>query len=125
MLIYGEPVHMVEKAQDVDRLLSEWHHGFRLRGLVATLPWLIHPIVSVSGLKPILMPRKGHSTGSGHIMSVRLRITPTSFAPYFVGRLNENRFQVHEKLFQHRLQSPHLAKPGNLFDRYVNIFHVL
>lgn len=69
-LIYGKSVGMVERGCDVDGLISEWHHVFTLGGLVATLPWLIHPIITNPWLKRFLMPSKLHSTGSGHIMSV-------------------------------------------------------
>lgn len=61
---------MVEEGRDVDRLISEWHRVFTLGGLIATLPWLINPIIRNRYLKTFLMPSKGHNTGSGHIMSV-------------------------------------------------------
>ena len=70
-LIYGESVGMVQSGCDVDGLISEWHHEFTLGGLVATLPWLVRPIITNPWLKRFLMPTKGNSTGSGHIMSVR------------------------------------------------------
>lgn len=69
-LIYGVPVGMVEKGRDIDRLISEWHHMFRLGGLMATLPWLIQPIITNRCLKPFFMPSKRHGSGSGHIMTV-------------------------------------------------------
>ena len=61
---------MVEKGHDVDRLIGEWHRVFTLGGLVATLPWLIRPIIMNRYLKIFLMPSKRHGTGSGHIMLV-------------------------------------------------------
>lgn len=61
---------MVEEGRDVDRLISEWHHVFTLGGLVATLPWLVNPIIRNRYFKTFFMPSKGHSTGSGHVMSV-------------------------------------------------------
>ena len=94
-LIYGRPVRMVERGEDVDGLVSEWHKIFRLGGLVATLPWLVHPIISAPLLKDIFMPHKGHTTGSGHIM------------------------KMHEKLFNDRLQNPQRAIPGNFFDSFL------
>lgn len=69
-LIYGEPTGMVEAGRDVDGLINEWHSVFTLGGLVATLPWLVHPIISNRLFKPFFMPRKSHSRGSGHVMSV-------------------------------------------------------
>lgn len=69
-LIYGVPVGMVEMGREVDRLISEWHYILTLGGLMATLPWLINPIVTNRFLKPFLMPSKRHGTGSGHIMKV-------------------------------------------------------
>ena len=69
-LIYGRPVGMILQGRDVDDLITKWHDIFTLGGLVATLPWLIHPIISAPWLRNFLMPRKGHSFGSGYIMSV-------------------------------------------------------
>lgn len=68
---------------------------FLLGGLVATLPWLIHPFITSWPFKRYLMPRKGHSSGSGAIM------------------------ESHGKLFQHRLENPQLAHPGNIFDGFL------
>lgn len=61
---------MVEEGRDVENLIKSWHDMFRLGGLVATLPWLIHPVISNSLLKKYLMPQKGQKHGAGHIMSV-------------------------------------------------------
>ena len=69
-LIYGVPVGMVENGRDIDGLISEWHRTFTLAGLVATLPWLLGPIITNRYLKSFLMPSKGHRTGSGHVMTV-------------------------------------------------------
>ena len=69
-LIYGVPAGMVENGRDVDHLIKEWHHIFTLGGLIATLPWLINPIITSRYLKPFLMPSKRHGTGSGHVMTV-------------------------------------------------------
>ncbi len=69
-LIYGKSVGMVQSGCDVDGLISEWHHMFTLGGVVATLPWLIRPLITNQWLKKFLMPTKGDSRGSGHIMSV-------------------------------------------------------
>ena len=70
-LIYGKSTDMVQNDCDVDGLIGEWHHEFTLGGMVATLPWLVVPIIKNPWLKRFLMPTKGNSTGSGHIMSVR------------------------------------------------------
>ena len=70
-LIYGKPVGMVEKGEDVNGLIKHWHHVFTLGGLVGTLPWLIHPIITNNWLKRFLMPNKSHHSGAGHIMNVR------------------------------------------------------
>lgn len=69
-VIYGVPLGMVEKGRDVDRLIGEWHRVFTLGGLIATLPWLIGPIINNRYLKPFLMPSKWHGHGIGHIMRV-------------------------------------------------------
>lgn len=69
-LIYGTPAGMVESGSDVDHLIGEWHRAFTLGGLVATLPWLMDPIITNRYLKPFLMPSKRHDIGSGHIMRV-------------------------------------------------------
>ena len=69
-VIYGVPVGMVDKGRDVDRLISEWHRVFTLGGLIATLPWLVVPIINNRYLKPFLMPSKWHGHGTGHIMRV-------------------------------------------------------
>lgn len=61
---------MVEEGRDVDELVLQWHRIFTLGGLVATLPWLVHPIIRSWPLKTFLMPRKGHRSGSGHVMKV-------------------------------------------------------
>ena len=61
---------MVESGCDVDCLISDWHHEFTLGGLVATLPWLVHPIITNRWFKRFLIPSKGNNMGSGHIMSV-------------------------------------------------------
>lgn len=61
---------MVEQGRDVQDLIKSWHDMFHLGGLVATLPWLIHPIISSPVLKNYLMPQKGQSRGSGYVMSV-------------------------------------------------------
>ena len=61
---------MVENGRDIDGLISEWHRTFTLAGLVATLPWLIGPIITNRYLKSFLMPSKGHRTRSGHVMTV-------------------------------------------------------
>ena len=67
-LIYGEPVGMTIEGRDVNGLVAQWHKIFTLGGLVATLPWLIHPIISIKWLG--LMPSKSHKFGAGHIMNV-------------------------------------------------------
>ena len=69
-LIYGEPAGFVAQEKDVNALIESWHDMFRLGGLVATLPWLIHPLITSWPLKRYLMPHKGQSRGSGAIMSV-------------------------------------------------------
>ena len=69
-LIYGEPAGFVDQEQDVDGLIEAWHDMFRLGGLVATLPWLIHPLITSWPLKRYIMPHKGQDSGSGSIMSV-------------------------------------------------------
>ena len=70
---------MVEQERDVDGLISQWHSVFTLGGLVATLPWLIHPIISSPLFKKRFMPNKYHTTGSGHIMTVSF-LTPRFLA---------------------------------------------
>jgi len=69
-LLYGRPVGMIEQGRDVDNLIESWHDMFTMGGLVATLPWLVHPVITSWLFKDYLMPRKGHKGGSGHIMSV-------------------------------------------------------
>ena len=69
-LTYGKPAGMVEQGRDVQNLIKSWHDMFHLGGLVATLPWLIHPIICSPVLKNYLMPQKGQSRGSGYVMSV-------------------------------------------------------
>ena len=71
---------MVKSGQDVDHLIKSWHDMFRLGGLVATLPWLVHPIISFPLLRQYLMPQPGHKSGSGHIMSVSM-IVPDEIQP--------------------------------------------
>lgn len=68
---------MVEAGHDVENLIKSWHDMFRLGGLVATLPWLIHPLINAYPFNKYLMPRKGHRSGSGHIMSVSARAVQT------------------------------------------------
>ena len=66
---------MVTAGQDVDKLISEWHKMFTMGGLLATLPWLVKPIISNPVLKPLLMPSHSHPTnskGSEHVISVSL-----------------------------------------------------
>ena len=60
----------MENGRDIDGLICQWHRVFTLGGLVATLPWLVHPIISSPWLKNFFMPSKLHHTGSGHVMSV-------------------------------------------------------
>ncbi|KAL9097015.1 MAG: hypothetical protein Q9165_000979 [Trypethelium subeluteriae] len=96
-LIYGKPVGMTIEGRDIDELVAQWHKVFTLGGLVVTLPWLIHPIISVKWLG--LMPSKSHKFGSGHIMN------------------------VHEQLFKQRLHKPELAKDGNMFDSLLHTTH--
>lgn len=81
-VIYGVPVGMVDKGRDVDRLISEWHRVFTLGGLIATLPWLVVPIINNRYLKPFLMPYKWHGHGTGHIIRVGgiLGLSKASFA---------------------------------------------
>ena len=76
-LIYGTPVGMVKAGRDVDKLISEWHKMFTLGGLLATLPWLIYPIISNPFLKPFFMPSHTNPTkmGSDHVISVRSSMT--------------------------------------------------
>ncbi|KAL8956243.1 MAG: hypothetical protein Q9193_006180 [Seirophora villosa] len=76
-MTYGEATGMVEQGRDVNGMISEWHRVFTLGGLVATLPWLINPLIHHPLLKRFLMPSKQHDWGSGHIMLVR---EPTSTA---------------------------------------------
>ena len=61
---------MVEKGSDVDGLIREWHRMFPWGGLLASLPWLINPILLNNLLKRYLMPSKMQNIGTGHIMSV-------------------------------------------------------
>jgi hypothetical protein len=74
-MIYGKSVGMVQEGRDVHGLINEWHSMFPLGGLVCTLPWLVHPIITSRIFVKHLMPRKGHSRGSGHIMTVRESIS--------------------------------------------------
>ena len=76
-LIYGKTAGMVEAGHDVENLIKSWHEMFRLGGLVATLPWLIHPLINAYPFNKYLMPQKGHRSGSGHIMSVSARSVQT------------------------------------------------
>ena len=76
-LIYGKTAGMVEAGYDVENLIKSWHDMFRLGGLVATLPWLIHPLINAYPFNKYLMPQKGHRSGSGHIMSVSARPVQT------------------------------------------------
>lgn len=69
-MIYGEPIGMVEKGSDIDGLISQWHRVFPLGGLLATLPWLINPLITNRFLNRFLMPSKRQSIGSGHVMTV-------------------------------------------------------
>ena len=69
-LIYGEPAGFVAQGKDVGGLIKAWHDMFRLGGLIATVPWLIHPLITSWPLRRYMMPQKGQSTGSGVIMSV-------------------------------------------------------
>ncbi|KAL8974487.1 MAG: hypothetical protein Q9197_001277 [Variospora fuerteventurae] len=91
-MIYGEATGMVEQGCEVNGLISEWHRAFTLGGLVATLPWLINPLIHHPFFKRFLMPSKRQDWGSGHIM------------------------RSHERLFKHRLRKPELARRGNIFD---------
>lgn len=72
LLIYGKSVGMVDSGHDVDHLISDWHQVFTLGGLIATLPWLISPIIKSRYMKRFLMPHKRHGSGSGHVMMVSL-----------------------------------------------------
>ncbi|KAL8901482.1 MAG: hypothetical protein Q9207_005180 [Kuettlingeria erythrocarpa] len=94
-LIYGHPFGLVEKGADVEGLIKSWHDMFFLGGLVATLPWIIHPLITTWPLKKYLMPQKGQSYGSGAIM------------------------ESHARFFHRRLENPQLAHPGNLFDSFL------
>lgn len=96
-LIYGHPVGFVEKGADVDNLIGSWHNMFLLGGLVSTLPWLVHPLITSWPLKKFIMPHKGLPYGSGAIM------------------------EAHGKFFQHRLDNPQLAHPGNIFDSFLRM----
>ena len=80
-VIYGVPVGMVDKGRDVDRLISEWHRVFTLGGLLATLPWLVGPLINNRYLKPFLMPSKWHGHGIGHIMRVGENSGPFQCVP--------------------------------------------
>ncbi|KAI4129722.1 MAG: hypothetical protein LQ338_002106 [Usnochroma carphineum] len=86
---------MVQQGREVDGLISEWHRVFTLGGLVATLPWLINPLIHNAILKRYLMPSKRQAWASGHVMS------------------------VHGRKFEDRLRKPDLARPGNFFDSFV------
>ncbi|KAL8800722.1 MAG: hypothetical protein Q9182_004965 [Xanthomendoza sp. 2 TL-2023] len=94
-MVYGEATGMVQQGQEVDGLITEWHRVFTLGGLVASLPWLINPLIHHPLLKRFLMPSKRQDWGSGHIML------------------------SHEKLFKRRLQKPSLARQGNIFDKFL------
>ena len=96
-MIYGRSVGFVEKEKDVEDLIKSWHDMFLLGGLVATMPWLVHPLITSWPLKKFLMPRKGLSHGSGSVM------------------------ESHGRYFQHRLENPELAHPGNMFDSFLHI----
>ena len=80
-VIYGVPVGMVDKGRDVDRLIGEWHRVFTLGGLIATLPWLLGPIINYIYLKPFLMPSEWHGHGTGHIMRVGGNSRPFQCVP--------------------------------------------
>lgn len=71
MMVYGEATGMVERSREVNGLISEWHRTITLGGLVASLPWLIIPLIHHPLLKRFLMPSKRQDWGSGHIMLVR------------------------------------------------------
>ncbi len=83
---------MVEAGDDVENLIKPWHDMFRLAGLVATLPWLIHPLISTYPFKEYFMPRKGHRSGSGHIMSVSDQTHVDKLVVPFKSMLNTKAF---------------------------------
>ncbi|KAL8833986.1 MAG: hypothetical protein Q9170_003988 [Blastenia crenularia] len=60
-MIYGKGTGMVEQGSEVNGLISEWHRVFTLGGLVASLPWLINPLIHHPLLKKLLMPSKRHN----------------------------------------------------------------
>lgn len=80
-MVYGEATKMVEQGHEVDGLITEWHRVFTLGGLVASLPWLINPLIHQPFLKGLLMPSKRQDWGSGHIMLVRYGTEPVSSLP--------------------------------------------
>lgn len=89
----------IEQERDVEDLIKSWHDMFLLGGLVATLPWLVHPLLTSWPLNKYLMPRKGLPYGSGYVM------------------------ESHGKFFQYRLDNPELAHPGNMFDSFLRIIN--
>ncbi|KAL8671556.1 MAG: hypothetical protein Q9168_003941 [Polycauliona sp. 1 TL-2023] len=67
-MVYGESTEMVQQGHEVNGLITEWHQAFTLGGLVASLPWLINPLIHNPLFKKYLMPSKRQDWGSGHIM---------------------------------------------------------
>ena len=60
----------VESGCDVDGVIASLHGQTRFAGLMASLPWLVNPIVKHRVLKNVLLPHKGDKTGTGKLMAV-------------------------------------------------------
>lgn len=69
-MAFGEAIGFVREGRDVGGLIQAFHDMAPLAGLIATLPWLMNPIIKNPLFSRFLMPKSGDGTGTGRIMLV-------------------------------------------------------
>ena len=68
--MFGEPMGFVKNGCDLDGVIASLHGQAVSAGLIASLPWLVSPIIKHPLFERYLLPHKGDKTGTGKLMTV-------------------------------------------------------
>lgn len=69
--IYGKPVGFLKESSDVEGLIKAWQSLFNIGGMMASMPWLIRPILFNLFSKRLVLPNTVHGKELNKIHRVR------------------------------------------------------
>ena len=69
-LTFSDLIGFVKHGQDVDGFIAGIYSMSWFAGLIATLPWLMNPLIHNNLTKRFFLPRSGDKSGTGQVMKV-------------------------------------------------------